>query len=124
VATGARPKRIALALASVLAVAACGSTAERPPDEVAREFVTSTSPAKCRLLTTELLERQTGRRGADALRFCERSVAGRPAPTEVRVIESEIRGGKAQVELVVDQREERVELVRREEGWRIFATPR
>ncbi len=104
--------------------AACGAAGERPPEEIAREFITSTSPAKCRLLTTELLEEQTGRRGPAALRFCERSVAGRPAPADVRVLEAEVLGGKAQVELVVDQREERIELVRREEGWRIYATPR
>ena len=111
------------ALAGLLVAAGCG-TAERPPDEVAREFVTSTEPSKCGLLTRELLERQTGRRGEAALRFCERNVVRLPPPSEVRLVESEVRGRRAQVELVVDQREERLELVRGEDGWRIYATGR
>ena len=118
-----RAARAVGALAVLLVAAGCG-TAERPPDEVAREFVTSTEPSKCGLLTRELLERQTGRRGEAALRFCERNVVRLPPPSEVRLVESEVRGRRAQVELVVDQREERLELVRGEDGWRIYATGR
>jgi len=83
-------------------------------------------------VTPELLERQTGRRGADARRFCAKNVSREQVPTSVRVIEAERRGGKegneesdkADVELLVDNREERVELTRRDGRWRISATGR
>jgi len=91
---------------------------------VAREFVSTNDPAKCDLLTPELLERQTERRGAAARRFCAMNVAREPRPTAVRVIEAEVAGGKAIVELLVDNREERLELVRRDGRWLIFATGR
>lgn len=107
-------------LAAVLA--GCGSPGEARPDEVALEFVRSTDPSKCRLLTPELLEQQTGRRGDAALRFCERNVAGAPVPADVELIEAEVLGGKALVEIRADDREERLELVRRQDGWRIYAT--
>ncbi|MEJ7893765.1 MAG: hypothetical protein WKF94_14120 [Solirubrobacteraceae bacterium] len=103
-------------------IAGCGSPGEVRPDEVALEFVRSTDPSKCRLLTLELLERQTGRRGDDALRFCERNVAGASVPADVELIEAEVLGGKALVEIRADDREESLELVRREDGWRIYAT--
>ena len=109
-------------LAATLAVAACGGAGERRPDEVALEFVRSTDPSKCRLLTPELLERQTGRSGEDALAFCERNVAAQPAPRTVELIEPEVLGGKAQVEILAHDREVRLELVRRDDGWRIYAT--
>jgi hypothetical protein len=112
----------AACLIAAATVAACGGAAEPRPDEVALEFVRSTDPSKCRLLVPELLEELTGRRGEDALRLCERNVAGQPVPENVRLIEAEILGGKAQVEILADDREEHLELVRREDGWRIFAT--
>ena len=110
-----------MAFGLAVAFAGCGATAEVPPDEVARDFVTSNAPAKCRLLTPELLEQQTGRRGPAALRFCERNVVRFPAARDVRVLEAEVAGPRAQVELVADGSEERFELVRTDEGWRIAA---
>ena len=112
-------RRWVICLSAALAAAGCGGAGERRPDEVALEFVRSTDPSKCRLLTEELLERQTGRQGEDALRFCERNVAAQPAPRDVRLLEAEVLGGKAQVEILADDREEFLELVRREDGWRI-----
>lgn len=121
-----RPRAAAVAAAVGLAtaVAACGSEAGQPPDAVARAFVSTNEPSKCGLVTSALLEEQTGRRGADARRFCEANVRREPRPSQVRVIESEIMGGKAMVELVVDNREERLQLVRVDGRWRIFATGR
>ncbi len=114
------PRHAVLALA--LALAGCGGGDS--PQEVVRDYVTTNDPAKCRLLVPELLERQTGRTGAGAIRFCEENVRREQPPAEVRIVESEILGGKAQVELVVDQAEERVELVKRDGDWRISAFPR
>ena len=111
----------ALAVASAL-TAACG-TSELPQD-VASEYVRSNGPEKCRLLTQELLERQTGRQGAAALRFCEQNVGREQPPADVRIVESEIVGATAQVELIVGADEERIELSKRSGGWRISDFPR
>jgi len=114
----------ALALGLAAAVAGCGSETGQPPEAVARAFVSTNEPSKCGLVTSGLLEEQTGRRGADARRFCEANVRREPRPADVRVIEAEIMGGKATVEMVVDNREERLQLVRVDGRWRIFATGR
>jgi hypothetical protein len=113
--------RSLLAAATAVALAACGGAT--PPQEVALEFLRSREPAKCRLVLTEVLERQTGLRGAAARRFCEKNVGREPPPGEVTVIESEIRAGVATVEVVVSEREERLELVKRDGEWRISAFP-
>ena len=116
-----RALAVTLAVASAL-TAACG-TSELPQD-VASKYVRSNGPEKCRLLTTELLERQTGRQGADAVRFCEQNVGREQPPADVRIVESEIAGGTAQVELIVGADEERIELTKRSDGWRISDFPR
>ena len=116
------PTRPLLLLALVALLAGCGG--DPSPQEVARDYVTSNEPAKCKLLTRELLERQTGRRGEEALRYCEANVVREPAPPELRIIETEVRHGRALVEVVVGDEEERIELVKRSGGWRIVAFPR
>lgn len=115
----ARPVPLLVLLA---VLGGCGG--DPSPQEVARDYVTSNEPAKCKLLTRALLERQTGRRGADAVRFCEANVVREQAPSKLRVIETEVVDGRALVEVVVDDAEERIELVKRAEGWRIDAFPR
>jgi hypothetical protein len=117
------------------ALTGCGGGGERKgssPEAVARAFVSTNDASKCDLVTPELLERQTGRRGADARRFCATNVIREPVPKSVRVIEAgregekegHEEGDKADVELLVDNREERVELTRRDGRWRISATGR
>lgn len=114
------PPRRALPLLLVLA-AGCGGGDS--PQEVARDFLATNEPEKCGLVLPELLERQTGRPGEAAIRFCEQN-AGRTAPAgDIRIIESEVRGGIATVELVVDDREERFALVKRDGKWRIAEFP-
>ena len=117
--------RTRLAVPILLAVAAATACGGGPsPAEVAREYATTNDPAKCKLLVPELLERQTGRTGREALDFCAENVRREPLPGEVRIAESEIVGRTARVEMVIDQTEERVELVQRDGKWRISAFPR
>ena len=116
------PARPSLLFVLVVLLAGCGG--DPSPQEVARDYVTSNEPAKCELLTRELLERQTGRRGEEALRFCEANVVREQPPAELEIVESETRGGRTLVEVIVDQEEERIELVKRPEGWRIADFPR
>lgn len=118
---GGVPTRPILLL-TVVVLAGCGGGAS--PPEIVRDYVTSNEPAKCKLLTRALLERQTGRRGADALRFCATNVVREQPPADLRIVESETRGGRALVELVVGDAEERIELVKEPEGWRIADFPR
>ena len=116
--------RIPLALPLVLAglTAGCGGGAS--PQEVAREFVATNEPAKCKLILPEVLERQTGQRGDAALRFCEANVGSTPRPSDIRVVESETVAGTVVVEMIVDDREERIGLVKRDGKWRIADFPR
>jgi len=116
------PARRLPLLAVLLTLAACGGGAS--PQEVARDYVTSNEPAKCKLVTRELLERLTGRRGAEALRFCEANVVREQPPEQLEIVESETRGGRALVEVIVGEEEERIELVKAPEGWRIADFPR
>jgi len=105
-------------------VALCGCGGGDSPQEVAYAFVSTDDPAKCELVLPELLERQTGRRGEAALDFCRENVGRTPPPTRVRVIESEQVADQVLVELVVDEREERLALVKRGGSWRIADFPR
>ena len=113
---------LAAALVPAALLAACGGGTT--PAEVAYEYVTTNTPAKCDLLVPELLERQTGRTGPAARAYCAENVGLEQPPAEARVAEAEIVGGTAKVELVIDQTEERVELVQRDGEWRISAFPR
>lgn len=94
------------------------------PAEVAYEYVTTNDPAKCDLLVPELLERQTGRTGPAARAYCAENVGREQPPADARVAETEVVRGTAQVELLIDQTEERVELVKRDGEWRISDFPR
>jgi len=116
--------RIRLAVLPLLAVSATACGGGPSPAEVAREYATTNDPAKCELLVPELLERQTGRTGPDALAFCAENVRREPLPGDVQIAESEIVGRTALVELVIDQTEERVELTQRDGRWRISGFPR
>lgn len=120
-----RTARSTLALgAFVLSLAGAGCGGADSPQEVARDFVVTNGPEKCRLVLPELLERQTGRQGADAVRYCERNVRLTPPARDVRIIESEINEGVATVELLADDREERLTLSKRDGKWRISDFPR
>ena len=116
--------RITLAVPLLLAALTAGCGGGASPQEVARDFLATDEPAKCKVILPELLERQTGRRGEDALRFCEANAGLTPPAKDIRVVESETVAGVVVVEMVVDQREERIGLVKRDGRWRIADFPR
>ena len=109
-----------LAAAGVM-LAACGGGDS--PQAVAKEFVTSVDPGKCELLAPETLERVTGRRGKAALDLCKGNVRGAQVPDDAKVIESEVEKGRAEVELIANQREEKLQLVKRDGKWLITDFP-
>jgi hypothetical protein len=117
----------ALVLLAGLLVA-CGGGEERGPSDVAREFVATSSPAKCDLLAQPLLEQLTTENGEAARAACRRNVVRFPAPRDVRLRDG---GGEAErdadadaaadaeVELLVDGREAGVKLNKRDGRWLI-----
>ena len=116
--------RISHAVPLLLAALTAGCGGGASPQEVARDFVATNEPAKCKLVLLEVLERQTGRRGEEALRSCEANVGSTPPARDIRIIESETIAGVVVVEMVVDDREERIGLVKRDGKWLIAEFPR
>jgi|tagenome__1003787_1003787.scaffolds.fasta_scaffold20913329_2 hypothetical protein len=114
-------RMLLLVVAATALLAGCGQqhrVAEAPQD-VARHYVATNAPAKCGLLTPELLEQTTQRRGAAARAACERNVQRLATPGRVTVKEFELRHRGAEVELLTDDEEARVMLVKRSGHWLI-----
>ena len=110
-----RPAAIVLLLA---ALAGCGGE-QRPPDDVAREYVASDDPGKCDDADLAFLERQSRRDGEAARDACRRSVEQSSPPTDVRVRSHEVRGDRAEVVLVASGQTLRVTLRRSGDVWRV-----
>ncbi|MDQ5808954.1 MAG: hypothetical protein M3320_09780, partial [Actinomycetota bacterium] len=65
-----------VALLAALLAGGCGGGGDRPPEEVARDYVASGDPAKCDDADFGFLERQSRRKGEEAREACRRSVEG------------------------------------------------
>jgi len=117
-----RPASRALGLLVLLAgaLAACGSD-DYPdkPQQVAKAYVATSAGSKCRFLTQRLIEALTARQGADARRTCEHNVARVAAPKRVTVREAEVDEHEAEVEVLRDGAEAKLNLVREGDRWRI-----
>jgi hypothetical protein len=123
----------ALVLAAAV-IAGCGGEGPGPQD-VARDFVATNSPAKCDLLAQSLVEQLTEQKGTAARDACRRNVVRYAAPKEVRLPEGEgesageaererereeaAEGTAAKVDLLVDGRETGVQLNKRDGRWLI-----
>jgi hypothetical protein len=121
---------VALLAASAL-IAACGEGEK--PETVAKRYVATNAASKCDVLSTELVEQLTGKRGDAALAACRRNVVRFPAPKDVRIRSVKAEGGEAgeaereeaeeareaEVELLADGREAELKLAKQDGEWRI-----
>lgn len=89
------------------------------PQQVARAYVATNAGSKCRFLTQRLVEALTARQGADARRTCERNVARFPAPKRVTLREAEVDEHEAEVEVLRDGAEAKLDMVREGDRWKI-----
>ena len=107
----------AIAVVLLCASAACGGGEDRPPEEVAREYVASDDPGKCDDADLGFLERQTGEKGEAARDVCRRNVERSDPPREVRVSRHDVEGERATVLLDADGQRVRVTLRRSGGRW-------
>lgn len=116
-----RPAALALALAVLpAALAACGGDGyPDKPQEVAKAYVASNAGSKCRFLTQRLMETLTARQGADARRTCEHNVARVAAPERVTLRDAEVDEHEAEVEVLRDGAEAKLNMVREGDRWKI-----
>jgi hypothetical protein len=117
-----RPVCGAAVVAIALLVAACGEGEK--PEAVAKAYVGTNSASKCDMLSQELVESLTGRRGDAALEACRRNVVRFEAPKQVRVRSAREEGegeaeGEAEVQLLADGREAELKLAKQDGEWRI-----
>lgn len=111
--------RRATAAVLLAALAGCGGGGDRPPEDVARDYVASDDPAKCDDADLGFLERQTRRRGEEAREVCRRNVERTRPPKDVRVRSQQVRGDGAEVLLEADGQLVRVLLRRAGDDWRV-----
>jgi len=110
---------LALLLAG-LALPGCGGDGyPEKPQAVAKAYVATNAGSKCRFLTQRLMETLTGRQGADARRTCERNVARVPRPRKVTLREAEVEERDAEVEVLRDGAEAKLNMVRQGDRWKI-----
>jgi hypothetical protein len=113
-----RPMRRALLITAVL-VAGCGSP-ERPPEDVARNYVASDDPEKCdKDADIAFLETQTHKKDEAAREECRRNVERSKPPKDVKVLGKEVNGNRAEVELEASGQHIRVLLRRLGGYWRV-----
>lgn len=109
-------------------VAACGGGEK--PEAVAKRYVATNAASKCDVLSTQLVEQLTGKRGEAALAACRRNVVRFPAPRDVRIRAVKAEGGEegetesdeareAEVQLLADGREAELKLAKQDGEWRI-----
>ncbi|MDX6364850.1 MAG: hypothetical protein QOC85_3887 [Streptomyces sp.] len=131
---------MALIAAGVLAAAGCGEGTK--PETVATQYVGTNAATKCDVLSTQLVEQLTGKRGAAALATCRRNVVRFSAPKDVRIRSVKAEGGdagksaaerekekangeaaahatEAEVQLVADGKEAELRLAKQDGEWRI-----
>jgi hypothetical protein len=109
-------------------VAGCGEGEK--PEAVAKRYVATNAASKCDMLSTQLVEQLTGKRGEAALAACRRNVVRFEAPKDVRIRAVKAEGGdageeaeehahEAEVELLADGREAELKLAKQDGEWRI-----
>ena len=104
-------------VAAILLVAGCGEGEK--PEAVAKRYVATNAASKCDVLSTQLVEQLTGKRGEGALAACRRNVVRFDAPHEVRVRSVDGEEGEAEVELLADGAEAELKLAKQDGEWRI-----
>jgi len=117
-----RPRVLLLSLAAAGLLAGCGD--QRPPEEVARRYVASDDPGKCKDAAQSFLERQTRRRGEAARAACRRAVERVGRPLEVAVASREVRDDRAEIGLRANGQRVAVRLVKRDGRWQVVGLPR
>lgn len=105
------------ALLALLALAGCGGDGARSVDEVAREYLISDDPGKCRDADLAFLEQQSRRKGQAARDACRRSVAETKPPRRVEVRGVAVKGGRAEVRFLADGQNVTVLLRKVAEQW-------
>jgi hypothetical protein len=114
-------RRAALAL-PLLATTLAGCGGDGYPDKpqaVAKAYIATNAGSKCRFLSQHLIETLTGRQGADARRTCERNVARVPRPKKVTLRDSEVDAHDAEVEVLSDGKEAKLNMERAGDRWKI-----
>jgi hypothetical protein len=99
----------------------CGDGYPSTPECLAEAFVTREDASKCDLVDPALLEDVVGARGAAARERCARTVAARPAPDEIEILEREQLGDSVVVEFEADGEEGSVTVRKVEGRWRIVS---
>ena len=128
-----RRTRVAVAIGALLVCAGaaaafalsggggCGDGYPDSPECLAEAFVTRTDASKCDLVDPALLEDLVGVRGPQAREQCARTVASRPAPDSIDVIEREATGDTVVVEFLAGGEEGSITARRVEGRWRIVS---
>jgi hypothetical protein len=112
--------RALAALVAMVALAGCGGDGyPDKPQEVAKRYVASNAGSKCRYLTQRLIETLTEQKGAAARAACRHNVARVAKPKEVKLREAEVDEHEAEVEVLRDGKEAKLNLVREDGRWRI-----
>ena len=110
---------LALPLAA-LTLASCGGDGyPGKPQEVAKAYISTNAGSKCRFLTQQLIETLTHRQGEDARRTCRANVARVAKPKRVTLRESEVDEHDAEVEVLRDGSEAKLNMVREGDHWKI-----
>lgn len=110
----------AIALALLAGAAGCGGDGyPDKPQQVAKQYVATNAGSKCRFLTQRLIETLTEKRGAEARRTCERNVARVARPKKVTLREAEVDEHEAEVEVLRDGAEAKLDMVREGDRWKI-----
>ena len=114
-------------LTAALLGAGCGEGAK--PETVAPQYVATNAASKCEVLSAQLVEQLTGKRGEAALAACRRNVVRFPAPKDVRIRAVKAEGGdkpgeseearEAEVQLLADGQEAELKLAEQDGEWRI-----
>ncbi len=114
-----RSAGLALPLAA-LTLAGCGGDGyPEKPQQVAKAYISTNAGSKCRFLTQRLIESLTGKRGAEARKTCRQNVARVARPAKVTLRDSEVDEHDAEVEVLSDGSEAKLNMVRQAGRWKI-----
>lgn len=111
--------RVLAALLATLVVAGCGDDYPDKPQEVAKRYIATNAGSKCRYLTQRLIETLTEEKGEAARAACRRNAARVAKPKRVQLRDAEVDEHDAEVEILSDGKEAKLNLVRTGGRWRI-----
>jgi hypothetical protein len=114
-----RRAALALSLAAVTLASCGGDGYPEKPQEVAKAYVGTNAGSKCRFLSQRLMESLTGKQGREARGTCERNVARVPRPKKVTLRDAEVDEHDAEVEVLSDGSEAKLNMVRSGDRWKI-----